>query len=196
MIEDLKAWTVAQADSSDWKAQLRELHAFSERWRQSGHVSEKLYTELQPLWKAAMQSAHARLEAAQHESMARRHALIDEAGVDVIHGHSSHHPKAIEVHHDRLILYGCGDFINDYEGIEGHEEFRGELGLMYFPVLARGSGRLVELIMTPTRLQRFRVNLAGEADRRWLQERLHRECRRFGDGVAMRADGRFSLRWQ
>ncbi len=79
MIEDLKAWTVAQADSSDWKAQLRELHAFSERWRQSGHVSEKLYTELQPLWKAAMQSAHVRLEAAQHESMARRHALIDEA---------------------------------------------------------------------------------------------------------------------
>lgn len=124
------------------------------------------------------------------------HALIDEAGVDVIHGHSSHHPKAIEVHHDRLILYGCGDFINDYEGIEGHEEFRGELGLMYFPVLARGSGRLVELIMTPTRLQRFRVNLAGEADRRWLQERLHRECRRFGNGVEMRAGGRFSLRWQ
>ncbi|MEO0003934.1 MAG: hypothetical protein RLZZ22_1626, partial [Pseudomonadota bacterium] len=79
MIEDLKAWTVAQADNSDWKAQLRELHACSERWRQSGHVSEKLYTELQPLWKAAMQSAHARLEAAQHESVARRHALIDEA---------------------------------------------------------------------------------------------------------------------
>ena len=79
MIEDLKAWTVAHADNSDWKAQLRELHAFSERWRQSGHVSEKLYTELQPLWKAAMQSAHVRLEAAQHESMARRHALIDEA---------------------------------------------------------------------------------------------------------------------
>lgn len=79
MIEGLKAWTVAQADNSDWKAQLRELHACSERWRQSGHVSEKLYIELQPLWKAAMQSAHARLEAAQHESMARRHALIDEA---------------------------------------------------------------------------------------------------------------------
>ncbi|KGM52642.1 poly-gamma-glutamate biosynthesis protein [Lysobacter daejeonensis GH1-9] len=124
------------------------------------------------------------------------HALIDEADVDVIHGHSSHHAKAIEVHRDRLILYGCGDFINDYEGIGGHEEFRGELGLMYFPVLARGSGRLLELTLTPTRLQRFRVHLAGEADRRWLHERLHRECRRFGSGVEMRADGRFSLRWQ
>ncbi|MDD2727643.1 DUF349 domain-containing protein [Malikia sp.] len=79
MIEDLKAWTLAHADNSDWKAQLRELHAFAERWRQSGHVSEKLYTELQPLWKVAMQSAHARLEAAQSESIARRHALIEEA---------------------------------------------------------------------------------------------------------------------
>ena len=79
MIDELKAWTAAHADSSDWKAQLRELHGFSERWRQSGHVSEKLYTELQPLWKAAMQAAHARLEAAQSESIARRHALIEEA---------------------------------------------------------------------------------------------------------------------
>ena len=79
MIDDLRAWTAAHADGSDWKAQLRELQGFSERWRQSGHVSEKLYTELQPLWKAAMQAAHERLEAAQSASIARRHALIDEA---------------------------------------------------------------------------------------------------------------------
>ncbi len=79
MIDALKVWTEAHADNSDWKAQLRELHGFSERWRQSGHVSEKLYTELQPLWKAAMQAAHARLEAAQSASVARRQALIEEA---------------------------------------------------------------------------------------------------------------------
>ena len=35
-IDELKAWTAAHAESSDWKAQLRELHAFSERWRQAG----------------------------------------------------------------------------------------------------------------------------------------------------------------
>ncbi|WP_208760221.1 CapA family protein [Mesorhizobium tianshanense] len=33
-----------------------------------------------------------------------------------IHGHSLHHPLAIEAHAGRPILYGCGDFINDYEG--------------------------------------------------------------------------------
>jgi poly-gamma-glutamate synthesis protein (capsule biosynthesis protein) len=65
------------------------------------------------------------------------HQLIERAGIDLIHGHSSHHPKAIEVFRGKLILYGCGDFINDYEGITGYEAFRGDLGLMYFRLGAR-----------------------------------------------------------
>jgi poly-gamma-glutamate synthesis protein (capsule biosynthesis protein) len=56
----------------------------------------------------------------QHRRFA--HALVEEAGVDLVHGHSSHHPKGIEVWKGKLILYGCGDFLNDYEGIEGYEE--------------------------------------------------------------------------
>src|SRR5690606_34281662 len=66
------------------------------------------------------------------------HNLVDRAGVDVVHGHSSHHPKGIEVHRDRPIIYGCGDFIHDYEGIRGYETFRNDLVLMYFPTLERG----------------------------------------------------------
>jgi ATP-dependent RNA helicase SUPV3L1/SUV3 len=80
LIDEVKAWTAAHAESSDWKAQLRELHAFSERWRQAGHLSEKAFAEIQPQWKDAMHQAHVRLEAAQAESIARRKALIDEAG--------------------------------------------------------------------------------------------------------------------
>ncbi len=49
------------------------------------------------------------------------HQLIDDADVDIVHGHSSHHVKGIEVYKGKLILYGCGDFLNDYEGISGHE---------------------------------------------------------------------------
>ena len=60
------------------------------------------------------------------------HSLLDEAGVDVIHGHSSHHVKGIEVYKGKAILYGCGDFLTDYEGIQGYEEFRDDLVLMYF----------------------------------------------------------------
>jgi len=52
------------------------------------------------------------------------HRLIDQALVDVVHGHSSHHPKGIEVYKGKPILFGCGDFLNDYEGISGYEDFR------------------------------------------------------------------------
>jgi len=121
------------------------------------------------------------------------HELIERAGVDLVHGHSSHHPKAIEVHRGKLILYGCGDFINDYEGIEGHEAFRGDLGLMYFPTLEAGSGRLLSLELVPTQLVRFRVTRAGTADARWLCDRLDRESRRFGARTGLRADGRIEL---
>lgn len=79
IIEELKAWTQAHADSSDWKAQVRELHAFSERWREAGHLSEKAFADIQPVWKDAMHKAHERLETAQAESTARRKALIEEA---------------------------------------------------------------------------------------------------------------------
>src|SRR5881392_3902408 len=64
------------------------------------------------------------------EQIAFAHRLIDE-GVAIVHGHSSHHVKAIEVFKGRLILYGCGDFLTDYEGISGYENFRGNIAVMY-----------------------------------------------------------------
>ncbi|MDQ7747375.1 DUF349 domain-containing protein [Hydrogenophaga pseudoflava] len=79
IIEEVKAWTVAHAGQADWKSQIRDLHAFSERWREAGHLSEKAFAEMQPLWKEAMHAAHVELEAAQAESVARRRAMIDEA---------------------------------------------------------------------------------------------------------------------
>ncbi|MBV7431121.1 MULTISPECIES: DUF349 domain-containing protein [unclassified Acidovorax] len=79
LIEELKAWSQAHAASGDWKAINRALHQFGDRWREGGHVGEKIFAELQPLWKQAIASAAAPLEAAQKESLARRHAMIDEA---------------------------------------------------------------------------------------------------------------------
>jgi len=107
------------------------------------------------------------------------HRLIDE-GVDLIHGHSSHHAKAIEVYKDHLILYGCGDFVTDYEGIEGYEEFRGDLSVMYLPALEATSGRLLELRMTVLQPRRFRLNRASTADVQWLSNLLNRIGAGFG----------------
>jgi poly-gamma-glutamate synthesis protein (capsule biosynthesis protein) len=124
------------------------------------------------------------------------HRLIDVAGVDVVHGHSSHHVKGIEVYRDRLILYGCGDFLTDYEGIRGYDEFRDDLGLMYFPTLDVASGRLVRVVLTPTRIRRFRVNRAPEAGAQWLLDTLTREGRGLGTRVHAQADGTFLLAWE
>jgi poly-gamma-glutamate synthesis protein (capsule biosynthesis protein) len=121
--------------------------------------------------------------------------LIEIAGVDVVHGHSSHHPKGIEVHRDRPILYGCGDFLNDYEGIGGYESFRSDLALMYFPTLDAATGRLARLVMTPTQIRHFRVNRAAEADASWLEEMLNREGGKLGTRVERQSDGTLALAW-
>ena len=121
------------------------------------------------------------------------HGLIDRAGVDVVHGHSSHHPKAIELHAGKLILYGCGDFVNDYEGIGGYETFRSDLGLMYFATLDAERGELQRLEMVATQLRRFRVQRAAPADAEWLCATLARESRRFGTSLARAAERRIEL---
>jgi poly-gamma-glutamate capsule biosynthesis protein CapA/YwtB (metallophosphatase superfamily) len=110
------------------------------------------------------------------------HGLIESAAVDVVYGHSSHHVKGIEVYRDKPILYGCGDFLNDYEGIRGHEQFHGDLALMYFPTL--DEGRLTRFAMTATQIRHFRANAAPESGVRWLMATLNREGRRFGTQVA------------
>ncbi|HVN01541.1 MAG TPA: CapA family protein [Caulobacteraceae bacterium] len=122
------------------------------------------------------------------------HALIRRAGVAIVHGHSSHHPKGAEVFDGRLILYGCGDFLNDYEGIEGYEAFRGDLVAAYLASVDAGSGELRQLEILPFQLRRFRLTNPAEDDVRWLRERLDRECAKLGAHVA--ADGRrLRLAW-
>lgn len=81
LIEELKAWGLAHPAPAggDWKAFNRELHQFSDRWREAGHLSEKAFAEMQPQWKAAMTAASAPLEAAQKDSLQRRQAMIEEA---------------------------------------------------------------------------------------------------------------------
>jgi poly-gamma-glutamate synthesis protein (capsule biosynthesis protein) len=107
-----------------------------------------------------------------------------EGGADVVHGHSSHHPRPIERHRGRLILYGCGDFLDDYEGIRGYEEFRDDLVLMYLPTLAP-AGELVELRMTPLQLVRMRLTAPSPRDRRWLADTLDRASAPFGTRVVL-----------
>lgn len=111
------------------------------------------------------------------------HGLVERAGVQVVHGHSSHHPKAIELHRGQPIFYGCGDLLNDYEGIEGHEAYRPGIAPLYFVDLDARDGTLRRLELVPMRIARMRLHHAREEERRWLARTLARECARF-DTVA------------
>ncbi|MFF7407334.1 CapA family protein [Streptomyces murinus] len=104
------------------------------------------------------------------------HALID-AGADIVHGHSSHHPRPPEIHRDRLILYGCGDLVNDYEGIGGHDHYRDDLRLLYLASLDPGTGRLTALRLLPFQARRMRLEPAAPEDTAWLRRTLDAQAR-------------------
>jgi poly-gamma-glutamate capsule biosynthesis protein CapA/YwtB (metallophosphatase superfamily) len=111
------------------------------------------------------------------------HRLID-GGVDVVHGHSSHHVRPVEVYRGKLILHGCGDFIDDYEGIGGYDAYRDDLRMMYFVSVDPDTGDLVRLRMVPMQARQMRLHLASREDAGYLAGLIER----IGHGVATRVD--------
>lgn len=122
------------------------------------------------------------------------HDLLDHAGIDLVHGHSSHHPLGLEVYNNRLILYGCGDFINDYEGIRGHEQFRSDLRVMYLPEIDADSGELVAMRMPVFQSHKFSLRRARDEDVTWLARELDEQSRRLGDTGIEAGAGELVLR--
>ncbi|MET9662647.1 CapA family protein [Streptomyces sp. NPDC006510] len=121
------------------------------------------------------------------------HVLLD-AGVDVVHGHSSHHPRPLEVYRDRFILYGCGDLVDDYEGIGGYESYRDDLRVLYLVSVEADTGRLVDARMVPLQACRMRLERASPEDTEWLRAVLDRHSRDFGTRVDGGPDGTLTLR--
>lgn len=128
------------------------------------------------------------------DHVAFAHALID-GGVDVVHGHSSHHPMGIEIYQNRPVLYGCGDLLNDYEGIGSHQAYRSELTLLYWLRLDAASGELLELAMSPLRVRRLQLVRADAEDSLWQARRLTRASAAFNVEAAV-WDGQLVARWQ
>lgn len=109
--------------------------------------------------------------------------LLSEGAADVVHGHSSHHFKGIELLEGRAVFYGCGDLLNDYEGISGHEDYRSDLVLLYLLILSRVEGRVRGLYMLPFRIRRFRLSRASRAEVHWIAERLNAASSELPGGV-------------
>jgi poly-gamma-glutamate capsule biosynthesis protein CapA/YwtB (metallophosphatase superfamily) len=121
--------------------------------------------------------------------------LIEE-GVAIVHGHSSHHTRPIEIINGRLILYGCGDFLNDYEGIAGYESFRDDLTLMFLVKIDPQQNRLVEVRLIPMQIRRFRLNRASAADARWLCDLINRLGAPSGTQARLEADNSMTIVWR
>ena len=128
------------------------------------------------------------------EQIAFAHRLI-EGGVAVVHGHSSHHVKAIKVFRGRPILYGCGDFITDYEGITEYETFRDDLALMYLIELDSDSGELINARLVPMQMRRFRLERASADDSKRLCSLLNELGARFGTAATLQEDSSLLLEW-
>ncbi|MFJ8160065.1 CapA family protein [Streptomyces sp. NPDC096136] len=120
------------------------------------------------------------------------HALVD-GGADLVHGHSSHHPRPLEVHHGRLILYGCGDLVDDYEGISGHEQYRSDLRILYTARLDGATGALRGLRLTPFQARRLTLHRARLRDAYWLRAALTRHGSPFSTTLAVGSDGVLTL---
>ena len=122
----------------------------------------------------------------RYTRFARR--LVD-GGVDVVHGHSSHHPRPLEVYRGRPILYGCGDLVDDYEGIGGFESYRPDLRLLYLVTLDADTHELSRIRMVPMRARRLRLERVTGPDVLWLKQTLARISRKFGTAVELGPDG-------
>ena len=123
------------------------------------------------------------------------HFLVDECGIDIVHGHSSHHVQGIERYGGKLIIYGCGDFVDDYALTP---EYRNDLSAIWRVTLEeedegtehsgvaedneeeevgnKGNGRLKlrRLEVYPTRIKDFQTNLLDtkDPDHGWVKDKV------------------------
>lgn len=172
---------VALIDPSD-PATVVEIAAVADEHRRPGDITV-VSLHWGGNWGYRIPTAHRRLA----------HALIDDAGIDVVHGHSSHHPLGIEIHHGRPIIYGCGDLITDYEGIGGHEDVRPDLGMIYLLTMDTASAGLRELQLEAWRIHRFRLTSPDPDELDWLHGRMQRECHRLGSSLSRSGPKRFRV---
>lgn len=87
------------------------------------------------------------------------HAAIDH-GVNIVHGHSAHHVLPVEFYRQGIIMYGCGDLIDDYAV---NQTYRNDLGCLF----EIDTTKMTEIIIHPTR-----ITIAQRNSKLWPQVNL------------------------
>ncbi len=104
-------------------------------------------------------------------------------GVDVVHGHSAHVFQAVEARDDGLILYDCGDFVDDYAV---DDELRNDRSFL-FELIVDGDGTATTLRLVPIEIAGCRVRRATDEVARWCRETMRERSQ--GYGTAHERDG-------
>jgi len=115
------------------------------------------------------------------------HFLIDECGVDIIHGHSAHHIQGIEIYKGKPIIYGCGDFVDDYAV---DEQYRNDNGGIYVVNLDANTLNLFSLFVYPTEIEAFHAKRAEGEDYEWIVRTMTKLCRRFNTPIQENQEAR------
>ncbi|GMF38060.1 unnamed protein product [Phytophthora lilii] len=97
------------------------------------------------------------------------HRVMDELGVDLIYGHSSHHIRGLELYRGKLIVYGAGDLVNDYEGFANRDDAAyNTLGALFLVDLDMNNGTLAQLCLVPTFMNRLSLQrVKSRSYERW-----------------------------
>lgn len=130
------------------------------------------------------------------------HFLIESCGIDIIHGHSSHHVQGVEIYKGKLIIYGCGDFVDDYALVA---QYRNDLSAIWRvtveePADSDASERLKlkKLEIFPTKIERFQARKLNpdEEDSKCVRHKIRDLSVTLGTDVKLEVggEGRVSIR--
>jgi poly-gamma-glutamate synthesis protein (capsule biosynthesis protein) len=113
---------------------------------------------------------------AEHRALA--HVLVED-GADLVFGHSPHIVRGIEVHRGHPIIYGAGDFIDDYAVDPAERNDQSFIFMLDLGGGVRDGGARPRLLLWPTLIVDRRAVLAGRAARP-IAARMERLCAALG----------------
>lgn len=108
------------------------------------------------------------------EHLELAHALV-EAGTDIVFGHSAHVCRGVEIYQGKVIMYGAGDFIDDYAVDEAERNDRS----MIFGVEG-GRGKITAVYFYPTVIRAMQAKMAKGEDQTAIRQKMSQLCRDLG----------------
>jgi len=110
--------------------------------------------------------------AKEHVELA--HKLV-EAGADIVYGHSAHVCRGVEIYKSKVIIYGAGDFIDDY-AIDGVE--RNDFSLIFG--IEEIKGKIEKVYFYPTVIRQFSAQMARGGEQAAIRGRMESLCQDLG----------------